>query len=40
VWKSSGFGSPPGERPVLEGKAAEIEKEALASYERLLKYHI
>jgi hypothetical protein len=40
VWKSSGFGSPSGERPVLEGKAAEIEKEALASYERLLKYHI
>jgi len=40
VWKSSGFGSPPGPLPVLEGEAAEIEKEALASYERLLKYHI
>ena len=40
VWKSSGFGSPPGPRPVLEGAAADIEKEALASYERLLKHHV
>lgn len=40
VWKSSGFGPPPGERPVLEGKAADIEKEALESYERLLQNHV
>lgn len=40
VWKSSRFGPPPGPRPVLEGEAARIEKEALASYERLLQYHV
>jgi len=40
VWKSSGFGSPSGPAPVLEGEAAAIEKEALASYERLLEYHV
>ena len=40
VWKSSGFGSPPGPKPEHTGLAAEIEKEALASYERLLKHHV
>jgi hypothetical protein len=40
VWKSSGFGAPPGETPVHTGRAAEIEKEALASYERLLENHV
>ena len=40
VWKSSGFGSPPGPAPALEGEAARIEKEALASYERLLSHHV
>ena len=40
VWKSSGFGSKPGPVPVLAGEAAKIEKEALASYERLLKHHV
>ncbi len=40
VWKSSGFGALPGPLPQHTGKAAEIEKEALASYERLLNHHI
>ena len=40
VWKSSGFGAPPGPRPALTGEAAAIEKEALASYERLLRHHV
>ncbi|WP_233351609.1 sulfotransferase [Hyphomonas sp. GM-8P] len=40
VWKSSGFGPPPGERPALRGRSADIEKEALESYERLLRNHV
>ena len=40
VWKSSGFGAAPGPRPALTGEAAAIEKEALASYERLLQNHV
>jgi hypothetical protein len=40
VWKSSGFGAPPGPLPEHTGKAADIEKEALESYERLLKNHV
>ena len=40
VWNSSGFGPPPGPLPEHTGKAADIEKEALESYERLLKNHV
>ena len=40
VWKSSGFGDPPGPLPALSGEAARIKKEALASYERLLEGHV
>jgi hypothetical protein len=40
VWTSSGFGPPPGESPALQGRAADIEKEALESYERLLRNHV
>lgn len=40
VWASSGFGPPPGEGPALQGRAADIEKEALESYERLLRNHV
>jgi hypothetical protein len=40
VWASTGFGAPPGALPVLTGEAAEIEKEALVSYERLLQDHV
>lgn len=40
VWQSTGFGPPPGPLPVLSGAAAQYEKEALASYERLLEAHV
>ncbi|KCZ91577.1 hypothetical protein [Hyphomonas johnsonii] len=40
VWKSEGFGAEAGALPVHTGVAAEIEKEALEIYERLLEYHV
>lgn len=40
VWHSEGFGAEAGPLPVLSGEAAEIEKEALVIYERLLDYHV
>jgi hypothetical protein len=40
VWTSTRFGPPPGPLPKLSGDAAYIEKEALAIYERLLKFHV
>jgi hypothetical protein len=40
VFKSDGFGARPGPIPAMSGEAAEIEKEALAIYERLLEYHV
>lgn len=40
VWASTGFGAPAGPLPVLSGRAAEHEKEALEIYERLLESHV
>jgi len=40
VWTSEGFGAEAGPLPVLSGEAADIEKEALAIYERLLECHV
>lgn len=40
VWRSTGFGDPPGPLPELAGEAACIAKGALAPYERLLSLHV
>ncbi|MFN4023236.1 MAG: HAD family hydrolase [Hyphomonas sp.] len=40
VWRSTGFGNPPGPVPALSGEAAEIAGAALAGYERLLAAHV
>lgn len=40
VWRSTGFGDPPGPLPVLSGDAARIAESALAGYERLLAAHV
>ena len=40
VWASEGFGAAAGPLPVLSGEAADIEKEALVIYERLLECHV
>ena len=40
VWSSEGFGPATCPLPELAGEAAEIEKEALAIYERLLRFHV
>jgi Sulfotransferase domain len=40
VWRSAGFGAPPGPPPELFGEAARLAKEALIPYERLLAEHI
>jgi hypothetical protein len=40
VWRSTGFGAPPGALPVHTGEAAGIEEEALAVYEHLLQFHV
>ena len=40
VWTSEGFGAAAGPLPVLSGEAADIEKEALAIYDRLLEHHV
>lgn len=40
VWRSTGFGDPPGPLPVLSGEAARIAGSALAGYERLLAAHV
>jgi len=40
VWASTGFGEPASALPRLSGEAARMEKEALATYERLLEWHV
>ncbi|ABI77057.1 conserved domain protein [Hyphomonas neptunium ATCC 15444] len=40
VWRSTGFGPPPGPLPELSGEAARIAEGALATYERLLAAHV
>ncbi|MFN4183264.1 MAG: HAD family hydrolase [Hyphomonas sp.] len=40
VWRSTGFGDPPGPVPALSGEAARISEGALGAYERLLAAHI
>lgn len=40
VWRSTGFGDPPGPLPVLSGEAARIADGARPAYERLLAAHI
>jgi len=40
VWTSEGFGAAAGQLPILSDQDAEIEKEALAIYERLLQFHV
>lgn len=40
VWRSTGFGDPPGPVPQLSGEAADIAGAALAGYERLLTAHV
>lgn len=40
VWRSTGFGNPPGPLPDLSGEAACIADGALAAYDRLLSKHV
>ena len=40
VWRSTGFGDPPGPLPELSGEAAAIAQGALPSYQRLLAAHV
>jgi hypothetical protein len=40
VWRSTGFGAPPGPLPELSGEAAAIAQAALPGYERLLAAHV
>lgn len=40
VWRSTGFGPPPGALPDLAGEAAQIAGEAAPAYERLLAMHV
>ncbi|OYW84561.1 MAG: sulfotransferase family protein [Hyphomonas sp. 34-62-18] len=40
VWRSTGFGDPPGPLPELSGEAAAIAQDALAGYQRLLAAHV
>jgi len=40
VWRSTGFGPPPGPLPALTGEAARIADAASPAYERLLARHI
>lgn len=40
VWRSTGFGAPPGPLPELSGEAAEIAEGALPGYQRLLAAHV
>lgn len=40
VWRSTGFGAPPGPLPELSGEAAQIAQGALPGYERLLAAHV
>lgn len=40
VWRSTGFGDPPGPIPILTGEAARIAEGAQESYARLLEGHV